>query len=276
VARLMAPALSAKLGQTVVIENRPGAAGNIAAQAVRRDKRDGYTVLLGTDSIFTMNPFLFKNLGFDPLTDFTLVEPLADSALFIVASPSTHVKTLEQLVALVRANPGKFNYSAPTGTPHHLAGERLSQAAGLDWVRVSYSDGQQAVNDIVSGQLQFGISVWPSIQQFVNTGRLNVIAVTTAQRLQAMPDVPTVSETYPGMVDAGWFGLFVGSGTPPQVIEKLAAAADYARRDPELAPRLQAQGMQVSEASNADFIKAMHATAKQRGELIQSRGISLN
>lgn len=273
IARSIAPRMGEALGQQVVVENRPGAGGNIAAMAVLAERRDGHTILMGTDSLYSLNPFLYPKSGYDAISDFVLVTPIAETALFLVASSSLKLQTPKDLVALVKAQPGKFNYSAPTGTPHHMAGERFTAINGLDWTRVSYRDPQQAVTELAAGLVPVAFSTWPSIAPHVSSGRLNILATTTPTRLETMPAVPALAESYTGFEESGWFAILAPAGTPQGAIDLLHAAALRAREAPELKPRLEMQGMRLVAADARSFEARVKRETQARSELIKLRGI---
>lgn len=272
-ARTIAPKIGEALGQSVYVDNRPAAGGNVAAQFVLGEKRDGYTLLLGTDSLFTMNPYLLPKTPYDLFSDFTLVAPLAEAPVFLVVTPALNVSTPRELAALVKANPGKYTYSAPTATPHHLLSERFTALNGLDWVRVSYRDPQQALTEMVAGMVPIGFSSYAQVASSVSAGRLRVLGVSTASRLDALPAVPALAESYPGLEEAGWFAVYAGTGTPAPVLEKLSAAIARARVAPDVLQRLEQFGMKPLAADNASFAARVRAEHQRRGELIRTRGI---
>lgn len=273
VARELAPEMSKAFGQTVAVENRPGAGGNVAAQALLAEHHDGYTVLLATDSIFTLNPFLFPKSGFDPMASLKLVTPVSEAALFVVADQSLKVNSFAELVALVKAQPGRINYQAPTGSPHHIIGERLAHALGLNWVRVSYRDPQQGLTELLNGLVPVAISTLPFVKAQIDAGKVKALAVATAQRWPTLPDVPTLAETLPGFRESGWFALVAPSDAPAGALDKLNAAALKARDSAALQARLPQLGMIVLDGDARSLEARARAEAAARGELIRARGI---
>ncbi|MCJ0764126.1 Bug family tripartite tricarboxylate transporter substrate binding protein [Variovorax terrae] len=276
IARSIAPKMSEALGQQVVVDNRPGAGGNVAALAVLNERRDGHTLLMGTDSLYSLNPFLFPKAGYDASTDFVLVTPLAEAALFLVSNASLKLGSAKDLVALVKSEPGKLNYSAPTGTPHHLAGERFTALNGLDWTRVSYRDAQQAITEVAAGLVPAAFSTWPSIAPYVSSGRLSLLGITTPTRFDTLPNVPALAETWPGFEETGWFAILAPKGTPQAAIDLLNAAALKAREASELRPRLEAQGMRLINADAKAFEARIRRETQARSELIRTRGIKVD
>lgn len=274
-AREMAPELSRLLGQSVVVENRPGAGGNVAAQALLQERKDGHALLLATDSIFTLNPHLLPKTGFDPMQDLTVVTPWSEAALFVVASATLNIDSFAGLVQRVKAQPGKVNYQAPVGSPHHVIGERLAQQLGMDWVMVSYRDPQQGLTELLNGLVPVAVSSLPFVKAQIDAGKVVPLAVATASRLPEWPKVPTIAETLPGFRESGWFALTVATGTPQSVIDRLNAAALQARETPAHRARLQQLGMTVLEGDAAALGARARQELAQRGEVVRTRGIKV-
>lgn len=275
-ARTIAPRIAEALGQNVVIENRPAGGGNVAAQQLLAEKRDGYTLLLATDSLFTMNPHLLPKTSFDLEKDFTLVAPVAEGSVFMVANPSLGVSTARELVALVKANPGKYTYFAPTGTPHHLLGERFTAMNGLDWVRVSYRDPQQALTEMLSGLVPVGFASYPQVAGSVNAGKLRPLGISTSSRLDSHATIPALTEIFPGLEESSWFSVFAAAGTPKAALDKLGAAVAKARDSAEVKQRLDQFGMRTITSDNRAFNARIKADNQRRGELIRTRGIKVD
>lgn len=275
-ARAIAPEMGKALGQSVVIDNRPAGGGNVAAQQLLQEKHDGHTLILATDSLFTMNPYLLPKAGFDLDRDFTLVAPVAEAPVFLVAHPSLNVSTAKELAALVKANPGKYSYFAPTGTPHHLLGERFTEANDLKWVRVSYRDPQQAINEMLGGLVPVGFSSYGLISGSANAGKLRIIGVSSASRMEAMPAVPTLAESVGGMEEAGWFAIYTPSGTPRPVVDKIAQAVVRARDTVEVRQRLDQFGMRTLSTDARAFSQRVKSDYARRGQIITSRGIKMD
>ena len=222
-ARSIADRLGARLGQPVVVENRPGAAGNIGAEWVAKSLPDGYTLLLAYDGTMVVNPHVYAKLGFDTLKDFAPVTKLGDGAVIIVAHPSVPANNLRELIALAKAKPGTLSFgSSGTGGSSHLACEMLKQRAGIDLVHIPYKGGGQAIADAVGGQVPLVCTAIASAQQFIKSGKLKALGISSEKRDPAMPDVPTFIESgLPGFVVNSWVGILAPAHTPRAVIERL-------------------------------------------------------
>jgi tripartite-type tricarboxylate transporter receptor subunit TctC len=222
-ARVVADPLGARLGQQVLVENRPGASGNIGTQAVAQAAPDGYTLLLGFDGTMVINPHVFPKIPFDTLKDFAPVTKLGDATLILVAHPSVPARDLAEFIAHAKARPGPFAYgtSGTGGTPH-LAGELLKLRTGIALEHVPYKGGGQAITDVVGGQIPLVFTAIATAQQYVRTGRLVGLGVPGARRSAALPDVPTFVESgLPGFDVSSWTGIFAPAGTPRPVVDKL-------------------------------------------------------
>ena len=222
-ARVVADSLGARLGQQILVENRPGASGNIGTQAVAQASPDGYTLLLGFDGTMVINPHVFPKIPFDTLKDFAPVTKLGDATLILVAHPSVPARNLAEFIAHAKARPGPFAYgtSGTGGTPH-LAGELLKLRTGITLEHVPYKGGGQAITDAVGGQIPLVFTAIATAQQYVRAGRLVGLGVPGARRSAALPDVPTFVESgLPGFDVSSWTGIFAPAGTPRPVIDKL-------------------------------------------------------
>jgi len=220
-ARVVAEPLSQRLGQPVVVENRPGASGNIGTQQVAQGAADGYTLLLGFDGTMVINPFVFPNIPFDTLKDFAPVTKLGDATLLLVAHPSLPAKTLQEMIALAKTKPLAYGTSGTGGTPH-LAGELLKQRTGAQLEHIPYKGGGPALADAVGGQIPLVFTAIAGAQQYVRTGRLVALGVPGAKRSSALPDVPTFQESgLAGFDVSSWTGIFAPAATPRPVVERL-------------------------------------------------------
>ena len=239
VARIVAQRMSEDLGQQVVVENQGGAGGNLGSGAVAKAEPDGYTILMGTISTHALNAALYKKLAFDPVKDFEPISLLAVVPNVLVVNPSVPAKTVKEVVDYLKANPGKFSYaSSGNGTPLHLSGELFKSLAQVDIVHVPYKGAGPALIDVVSGQVPFMFDNLPSSTEYIKSGRLRGIGVTTAQRVPAMPDLPTIAETLPGYETYTWNALFAPAKTPKAVIDRLNAAANKAIAHPDAKQKL--------------------------------------
>ena len=240
IARVVAQKLSEQLGQSVVIENRVGAGGNVGTAAAAKARPDGYTVMITADSAQVINPFLYQNAGFDPVKDFEPVATLARAGYVLVANPSFPANNVSELVALAKAAPGKYAIaSAGNGTLNHLIGEMLQKAADIKLVHVPYRGAAAAATDVVGGQVPLSVQSMPSSIGFIRAGKLKVLGVVNERRLPALPDAPTIGETIKGFGATPWYGMFAPAGTPKEIVrvlqDEVAKALDSAEARDKLA-----------------------------------------
>ena len=242
-ARMIAQPLSEALGRSVVVENKPGAAGNIGTAEVARAAPDGHTLLLAGTAT-GVNHSMFRKLPFDTLNDLLPISIFALSPLVVVVHPSVPANSMQELIALARARPGVLNYSSGgIGTANHLGGELLKLQTSTDIVHVPYKGGGAAMNDLLAGQVQIQIGTIASLREYVRAGRLRPLATTGARRSPAMPDLPTVSEAgVPGYEITAWYGLFAPAGTPRPIVDRLAAEVGRISRLPNVQEALRVQG----------------------------------
>jgi tripartite-type tricarboxylate transporter receptor subunit TctC len=247
---ILARTLGQKLGEEwnepVVVENRPGASGNIGTDAVAKSAPDGYTLLM-TASTIVLNRSLFKSIPYDPVKDFAPVAPLAIGSLALVVNPGVEAKTVNELIALAKSQPGKLNYASPgNGTPHHLAMELFKSSTGTNFVHVPYKGTAGAVTDLLGGQVQVMFLPVHVALQHVQAGKLRMLAAGGTSRASATPDVPSLAEaTGVRNIDTDiWYGLYAPAGTPQAIVAKLNAAFNGLLRDPEIARTLEKQGLQ--------------------------------
>src|SRR4051812_22001021 len=217
--RIVSPRLGERLGQPVIVDNRPGAGGNLATEAVVKAAPDGYTLLMGTIAALAINPSLYKNLSYDPLRDLVPISMGVSHANVVVVHPSLPARTLEELVALARQQPGKLTYSSSgNGTAGHLSGALFESMANISLVHVPYKSGGQAMNDLIGGQVNMSFAAAPGAIPQIKAGKIRVLAVTTRNRSSFLPDVPTVSEAgIKGYESSNWYGL-VGPARLPRAI----------------------------------------------------------
>lgn len=276
-ARLLADNMSRTLGQTVVVQNRPGANGNIASTFVARAPADGYTVLLSTISTMTINPFLYKNIGHDPVKDFAPVAKVVDTANVVVVNPASGIKTFRDLMARAKANPGKLTYgSSGNGSTLHLSGELFNQMVGADMAHAPYKGGAPTLLDLLGGRLTAMFSDTSAIQH-VKSGKLVALAVTSGKRMEALPDVPTVTEAgLPGYVVESWYATVVPAGTPREVIAKLNAAVSQALDTPAIKEKLAATGAKAAENRTSEHLqKVIQEDMAKWSRVIKTSNITL-
>jgi tripartite-type tricarboxylate transporter receptor subunit TctC len=221
-ARTLAQRLSERYRQPFVVENRPGAGGNIGTEAAVRAPADGYTLIVNSVGPMAVNPTLYRSLPYDPLADLVPVAQISDVPNVLVVHPSLGVKSVQQLVAHAKANPGKLNYaSTGIGTSSHLSGSMLASRAGFEATHVPYK-GAEALKDLLAGRIQFMFATIPSVIAHIKAGNVLALAVSSAARSRSMPDVPTVAESgFPGFEAGSWFGLFAPKGTPASIVAEL-------------------------------------------------------
>jgi tripartite-type tricarboxylate transporter receptor subunit TctC len=276
-ARLVAQAMSERLGQPIVIENRPGAGGNIAAEAAARATPDGHTIFLATSGTLLANRFLYSRLPFDADKDFVPVSPVAIVPNLIVVNPEVPARTLAELIAHVKANPGKLHYgSGGAGTTLHLAAAMLCARAGLDMVHVPYRGGAPAATDLVSGKIQMIASPTVEVLAQVRGGLLRPIAVTTTQRSPLFPEIPAVAETLPGFDVVLWNGLVAPAGTPAAAVTRLAAEAMAVLREGSVPARLIEQGSVPMLMTPEEFAAYLRAEAPKYEEIVRVSGARLD
>jgi tripartite-type tricarboxylate transporter receptor subunit TctC len=273
VARLMGQWLSERLGQPFVIENRPGAGTNIATEMVVRAAADGYTLLL-VNATNAINATLYERLNFNFIRDITAVAGILRTPNVMVVNPSVPAKSVPEFIAYAKANPGKLNMASPgNGTSLHVVGELFKMMTGVNMVHVPYRGSGPAFTDLLGGQVQVYFPGTVSSIEYIKTGRLRALAVTTAMRSEALPDVPTVSEFVPGYEASGWFGVGAPKSTPTEIIDKLNNEVNAALADPKMKARLADVGGTALSGSPADFGKLIADETEKWAKVIKFAGI---
>jgi tripartite-type tricarboxylate transporter receptor subunit TctC len=271
-ARLMGQWLSEKLGQSFVIENRPGGGTNIATEQVLRATPDGYTLLLVAPAN-AINASLYDKLNFDFLKE---MEPIAGIIRFpnvVVVHPSLPIKTIPELIAYAKANPGKLNMaSSGNGSTIHMSGELFKMMTGINMVHVPYRGGAPALTDLIAGQVQVMFDNIPTSADHVRTGRLRGLAVTGAERSQVLPDLPTVAEFLPGYEASAWYGLGAPKNTPAAIVERINAAVNAILADPASQARFTELGASLLPGSPADFGKLLADETEKWGKVVKFAG----
>jgi tripartite-type tricarboxylate transporter receptor subunit TctC len=277
-ARTVMPRVAQALGKPIVIENRPGAGGNVGAEYVAKAAPDGYTLLYGTNGTHAINPTLYRNLRFDAARDFAPVSRMTTIATLLIVNPQFPPKTVEELIRYARANPGKVNFaSAGNGTTSHLAGELFKTMAGIDIVHVPYRGGAAAVTDLIGGQVQMMIDVMPNAYPLAKDGRARGIAVATAARYPGAPEFPTIAESgLPGFEASAWDGIFVPAGTPAPVVARLNAAIREALEDPQIVEALRARGAQPMPNSPEAFARHIADSAETWARAVRASGAKVD
>jgi tripartite-type tricarboxylate transporter receptor subunit TctC len=272
-ARLMGQWLSEHLGQPFMIENRPGAATNIATEAVVHATPDGYTILFVATSA-AINATLYEKLNFNFIRDMTPIAGIMRIPNVMVVNPSVPAKTVPEFIAYAKANPGKVNVASPgVGTSVHLSAELFKIMTGVHMVHVAYKGSAPSLTDLLGGQVQVSFATMPASIEFIRSGRLRALAVTTATRSPALPDVPTVGEFVPGYEVSTWYGLCARAGTPADVIDKINKEINAALADPAMRARLADLGGIPIAGSPGDFGKLIAMETEKWGKVIQAANI---
>jgi tripartite-type tricarboxylate transporter receptor subunit TctC len=272
-ARLMGQWLSERLSQPFVIENRPGASGNIGTQAVVNAAPDGYTLLL-VNAGNAINATLYDNLSFNFIRDIAPVASIVRVPLVMQINPSVPAKTVPEFINYAKANPGKLNMaSSGNGTPQHVSGELFKMMAGINMTHVPYRGSAPALTDLLGGHVQVVFDTTLASIQYIRAGRLRPLAVTTATRLEALPDIPTVGDFLPGYEASGWYGVGAPKNTPVDIIEKLNKEINAGLADPKVKARLAELGGIVLAGSPADFGRLIAEETKKWGKVIQAANI---
>ena len=264
-ARIMAPYLNQAWGQSVIVENKPGASGHIGAEVVANSPADGYTLLMSSTASLTP-----KNVG-----EFAPITLVSASPYVVVVNPKVPAKSIAELVEYAKKNPGKVTFgSSGTGAASHLAGELFKSMAGVDMLHVPYKGTGQAVKDLIGGQIDVMFAPGETVMPQVKAGRLRALAVTSARRATAIPELPTVAEAgVPGYEAIGWFGLLAPAATPRAAIEKLSRDANAVLANPEVRTKMLALGAEPSGDTPEQFARFIHADQAKWTKLIQERGI---
>ena len=277
VARLLAQKLTEEWGQSVVVENRVGAGGNIGGDAVAKSPPDGYTLLMASGAIVIAGPHMYKSLPYDPTRDLVAITNVATGPQVIAVTPSLPVKDLGELIAYAKANPKKLNYgSAGIGAQTHLAAENLAQAAGIELTHVPYKGESAALTDLMGGQIQLVTANLSAALALAREGKIRALAVTSRERNPALPDVPAAAETVPGFENSGWFGLLAPAGTPKEVIEKIYRDSAKIVLSEEFRGKLAQLGMVPVASSPAEFSASNRRESARWERVIRERGIVVN
>jgi tripartite-type tricarboxylate transporter receptor subunit TctC len=276
-ARVIAEALSKRLGQQMVVDNKPGASGNIGTQLVAQSPADGYTLLLAFDGTMVINPHVFPKVPFDTLKDFASVGKIGDAALVLVANPNVPVKSLQEVIALSKTQPGGLSYgtSGTGGTPH-IAGELLAQRTGAKLQHVPYKGGGQALTDVIGGSIPLVYTAVAGAHGHVASGKIKAIAVSSARRSSALPDVPTFAES--GVSDFevnSWVGLLAPAQTPPAIVQRLNRELNAALADADTRERLAKLGISATPGTSEQFSAEMRRDLGRYGQVVKQAGIRL-
>ena len=274
-ARLIAPKMSENMGHPVVVDNRPGAGGVVGAELTARAIPDGYTVLMGSPGPLTINPAMIPNLTYSPKKDFAPVTLVAVVPLILQLHPNVPAKSVKELIGLVRATPGKYNYaSAGVGSMPHFAGELFKLLSKLDMTHVPYKGSAPAITDLIGGQVSMFFDNMASAVPYVKSGRLRALAITTPKRSDVLPDVPTMNESgVPGYEAYSWNGIVAPVGTPRPVLEKIAKEVAAAVGSPDIREKMKGLGAEVIASSPAEFAEFMDRESAKWGRVVREANI---
>ncbi|QWD91919.1 tripartite tricarboxylate transporter substrate binding protein [Polynucleobacter sp. MWH-Braz-FAM2G] len=277
VARLIAPAFGEVIGASVVVENRPGAGGNIGTQSVARAAKDGYTLLLTINSAQAINPSLYKNPGFDPINDFVPLYYIGATPYVLVSPPGSPYKTLADVVAAAKKRPGELSYaSAGNGTISHLLGAMLNVSAGIEMQHIPYKGVAPAINDVLGGQVPLAFASLPSALNYIKAGKLQAIAISSAKRSSAAPEIPTIAETYPDCVGEVWVAIFAPIGVSGDVVKKVQMAMDKTMSKSEVREKLIAQGLDLTPVPTTKLSALLKEELAKWVKIVKASGAQLD
>ncbi|ABM43659.1 Uncharacterized protein UPF0065 [Acidovorax sp. JS42] len=273
-ARIVGQGLTTELGQSVVVDNKPGAGGNIGGSLAAKAAADGYTLFMGTVGTHAINQSLYKKMPFDPVKDFAPLSRVAAVPNLLVAHPSQPFKTVKEMIAYAKANPGKITFGSPgSGASPHVSGELFKSMTGTDLLHIPYKGSAPAMTDLLGGQTSVMFDNMPSAIQHVRSGKLRPIAVTTAKRSPELPDVPTIAEAgVPGYEATSWFGMFAPAGTPKPVLDKLHAALIKVLNQADVKKKIAEQGGDVVAETPAQFAAFIKAESVKWGKVVKESG----
>lgn len=277
-ARLVGQYLSTELGQPVVVENKAGAGGNIGGQYAAKAAADGYTLFMGTVGTHAINASLYKKMPFDPVKDFAPLTRVANVPNLLVVNPKQPFRTVPEMIAYAKANPGKINFGSPgNGSSPHLSGELFKSMTKVDLTHIPYKGSAPAVTDLLGNQIAIMFDNMPSVIPHVRSGKLHAIAITTSKRSPELPDVPTIAEAgVPGYEAMSWFGMFAPAATPKPVLNKLSGALAKVLANPEVKKKIADQGGEPVNETPAQFATFIKSESAKWGKVVKESGASLD
>ena len=277
IARIVAQKLTEQMGQQFIVDNKPGAGGNLGTALAAKGSKDGYTLVLTVNSAHVINPSLYKSVGFDPVKDFEPISPVATAGYVLVANNSFAPKNVAELVAEAKKNPGKIAIaSAGNGTLNHLIGEMLSKAAGIEMLHVPYKGASAAVTDLVGGQVQVSVQSLPSSISFIKGNKLKVLGTVNEKRVAALPDVPTIGETIKGFGSTPWYGLFAPAGTPKAIVAQLNAEVAKALDDAGVKEKLAQVGCEPFKSTPEQFAALVKDDLPKWAKIVKDSGATVD
>ncbi len=277
-ARIVGQGLSGELGQPFIVDNRAGAGGNIGASLAAKAPADGYTLFMGTVGTHAINQALYKKMPFDPVKDFAPISRVATVPNLLVAHPSQPYKTVKELIAYAKANPGKVTYGSPgSGSSPHVSGELFKSMTGTELLHVPYKGSAPAMTDLLGGQISIMFDNLPSAIQHVRSGKLRPIAITTAKRSPELPDIPTIAEAgVPGYEAMSWFGMFAPAATPKPVLDQLNAALVKVLNQLDVKKKIAEQGGDVVAETPAQFAAFIQSESVKWGKVVKASGATVD
>jgi tripartite-type tricarboxylate transporter receptor subunit TctC len=277
-ARLIGQKFNEAWGQPAVVENRPGAGGNIGAEIVAKSPADGYTLVMGSIGTHSVNISLFRKLAFDPIRDFAPVALVMEAEGLLVLHPSVPAKTVKELIALARARPGQLSYaSAGNGTAAHLAGELFKSMARVDMLHIPYKGNVPAITDLIAGQTSLLFATMPTVLPQVRAGKLRALAVTGAVRSPAAPELPSIAEAaLPGYEVTNWIGIFAPAGTPRDIVSKLNGETVRIMQAPEIRKRLTNEGAKFTPKTPDEFAAFVKSEVAKWAKVVKDAGIRVD
>jgi tripartite-type tricarboxylate transporter receptor subunit TctC len=277
IARIVAQKLTEQTGQQFIVDNKPGAGGNLGTAAAAKARNDGYTLVLTVNSAHVINPSLYKSVGFDPVKDFEPITPVATAGYVLVANNDFKPKNVTELIAAAKAAPGKISIgSAGNGTLNHLIGEMLGKTASIQMLHVPYKGASAAVTDLVGGQVQVSVQSLPSSIAFIKSGKLKVLGVVNEKRVGALPDVPTIGETIPGFGSTPWYGLLAPAGTPKAIVAQLQAEVAKALDDATVKEKLAAAGCEPFKSTPEQFATLIRDDLPKWAKIVKDSGATID
>ena len=277
IARIVTKRVSEVLKTPTIVDNRTGAGGNIGTSLASKAKPDGYTLLFTTNSAQVINPWLYKNIGFDPIKDFEAVATVATAGYVLVAHPAFPATNVKEMIEVAKARPGAIGIaSAGNGTLNHLIGEMLQRAVGIELLHVPYKGAAAAATDVASGQVPLSVQSVPSSIGLINAGRLKVLGTVNEKRIAALPSVPTIGETIAGFGSTPWYGILAPAGTPRDIVAKLQAAVQTALDSKEVQDKLAAQGCEIMRGSSAQFTAMIRDDLQRWAKIVKESGATLD
>jgi tripartite-type tricarboxylate transporter receptor subunit TctC len=277
IARVIALKLGEQTGQTFIVDNRPGAGGNVGTVAAARARPDGYTLMLTADSAMVINPSLYRNTGFDPQKDFEPVGAVATAGYVLVANPAFPGNNVADLIALAKQQPRKINIgSAGNGTLNHLIGEMLGKQTGIELVHIPYKGAAAAVADLIAGQVQVSVQSLPSAISHIRSGKIKVLGVVNPKRVPALPDAPTIGETIKGFGATPWYGVFAPAGTPRAIINQVNAELVKALDSKDVQERLAGVGCEPFKSTPEQFATLVREELPRWARIVKESGATID